>query len=519
MDDETGNVYWEVQGTAPDRKLIVEWYNRPHFSNTGSATFEAILYETSNAIEFRYLDTDFGNAAYNYGATATSGLQQNTTTAVQYSFNQPVLFGGKGLRFEPAAYTPQVLNLSASDSDFAEVNVQIPNIDVDPLSMSATQATNTTTNQTLNVGNTGNAPLTWEIAETQPDRPARTGVVAAPEPVFDVPAAVTSEKDCAAFENYLGNEPDGWAQFCGQPAEAPASSPSNPTSTGYTLNLRTPDRNLKRFTLNNWPGQTVVGAQAANIYGMDFDSTASTLYALNASTNELGTLSTTTGVFTSIVACPAPAAGTWTGLSIDPTTNVFYASTASQPVHTQPDHLLADVDRSVQRRQRHHDRHRGQPGRRDVRARHLHQLDLHHQHLHRRGDPGRPHRLSANFAQGMDFDNEDGTLYIFLYMGTGVNHYGTVNLATGAVTALATTNPTGEFEGATQTLGLCIPNDYGWLSTTPITGTTAANSVTPVTVTFDSTSLANGTTPASCASAATIPTTAPATRPAWCRCR
>ena len=48
MDDETGNVYWEVQGTAPDRKLIVEWYNRPHFSNTGSATFEAILYETSN---------------------------------------------------------------------------------------------------------------------------------------------------------------------------------------------------------------------------------------------------------------------------------------------------------------------------------------------------------------------------------------------------------------------------------------------------------------------------------------
>ena len=66
-------------------------------------------------------------------------------------------------------------------------------------------------------------------------------------------------------------EPDGWAEFCGQPAEAPASSPSNPTSTGYTLNLRTPDRNLKRFTLNNWPGQTVVGAQAANIYGMDFD--------------------------------------------------------------------------------------------------------------------------------------------------------------------------------------------------------------------------------------------------------
>ena len=76
MDDETGNVYWEVQGTAPNRKLIVEWYNRPHFNGVGTATFEAILYETSNAIEFRYLDTDFGNAAYNYGASATSAYSR-----------------------------------------------------------------------------------------------------------------------------------------------------------------------------------------------------------------------------------------------------------------------------------------------------------------------------------------------------------------------------------------------------------------------------------------------------------
>ncbi len=40
-----------------------------------------------------------------------------------------------------------------------------PNIDVDPLSMSSTQATNTTTQQTLDVGNTGDADLTWTIVE------------------------------------------------------------------------------------------------------------------------------------------------------------------------------------------------------------------------------------------------------------------------------------------------------------------------------------------------------------------
>ena len=38
IDSDTGDVYWEVQGprpTAADRRV----YNRPHFSNVGSATF------------------------------------------------------------------------------------------------------------------------------------------------------------------------------------------------------------------------------------------------------------------------------------------------------------------------------------------------------------------------------------------------------------------------------------------------------------------------------------------------
>jgi subtilisin-like proprotein convertase family protein len=57
---------------------------------------------------------------------------------------------------------------TASASDTATVNVEQgdpPNIDVDPLSMSATQQTNTTTQQTLNVENTGGGTLDWEIDE------------------------------------------------------------------------------------------------------------------------------------------------------------------------------------------------------------------------------------------------------------------------------------------------------------------------------------------------------------------
>ncbi len=132
MDSDTGNVYWEVQGTAPNRIAIVEWYNRPHFSNIGSATFEVILYEGTNEIKYQYLDVDFGNASYNNGASATVGINKDATTALQYSFNQPVIQNNMAIRFY------EVVRERVGQRH-GEVTVQTPNIDVDPLSMSSTQ--------------------------------------------------------------------------------------------------------------------------------------------------------------------------------------------------------------------------------------------------------------------------------------------------------------------------------------------------------------------------------------------
>ncbi len=150
IDSDTGDVYWEVQGTAPNRMLIVEWYNRPHYSNTGSATFEVILYETSNEIKYQYLDVDFGNASYNFGASATVGINKNATTALQYSFNQPVITDGKAIRFY------EVVPVSASATDVATVTVQTPNIDVSPLSLSETHLSPPqVTTQPLTIANTG----------------------------------------------------------------------------------------------------------------------------------------------------------------------------------------------------------------------------------------------------------------------------------------------------------------------------------------------------------------------------
>ncbi|MCO5242551.1 MAG: immune inhibitor A [Anaerolineae bacterium] len=63
-------------------------------------------------------------------------------------------------------------SVSAPGWDVDDVTVQScqpsggdPNIDINPLSMASTQATNTTTQQNLAVGNTGQADLTWNIFE------------------------------------------------------------------------------------------------------------------------------------------------------------------------------------------------------------------------------------------------------------------------------------------------------------------------------------------------------------------
>jgi len=103
IDSDSGNVYWEVQGTEPDRQLIVEWYNRPHYSNTGSGTFELVLYEGSNNILFQYADLDFGNASFNYGISATVGIQGDTVDAnnwfLQYSYNTASLHDNMAIKY------------------------------------------------------------------------------------------------------------------------------------------------------------------------------------------------------------------------------------------------------------------------------------------------------------------------------------------------------------------------------------------------------------------------------------
>jgi hypothetical protein len=91
IDSDTGNVYYATFGTAPHRIFVVEWYNRPHYSNVGNATFELILYEGTNNIKYQYQDVVFGNPSYDYGISATVGIRGLHPNYLQRSYNQAVI--------------------------------------------------------------------------------------------------------------------------------------------------------------------------------------------------------------------------------------------------------------------------------------------------------------------------------------------------------------------------------------------------------------------------------------------
>ncbi|RMF00578.1 MAG: hypothetical protein D6772_06190, partial [Bacteroidetes bacterium] len=100
LDSETGNVYWEVQGAAPARLFIVQWDMRPHFPGPGmgSGTVQLQIDEFTGNISFLYPDVDFGDAAFNGGASATIGIQgedvNGDLVAQQYSFNEAAVSDG-----------------------------------------------------------------------------------------------------------------------------------------------------------------------------------------------------------------------------------------------------------------------------------------------------------------------------------------------------------------------------------------------------------------------------------------
>jgi hypothetical protein len=86
-----GAIYYEFLGSAPHRKLIIQFQDVAHFGNASNTlTAQAILFEGSNSILVQYLDP-----STEAGSGATLGIQGDPDPEIewglQYSYNKAVL--------------------------------------------------------------------------------------------------------------------------------------------------------------------------------------------------------------------------------------------------------------------------------------------------------------------------------------------------------------------------------------------------------------------------------------------
>jgi len=320
----------------------------------------------------------------------------------------------------------------------AHFRLSLPNIDVSPLAMSSTQPAGTATNQTLNVGNTGVADLTWSILEEPAsivivgESGAASHPVTPPAPGTDGSRGFTSDSTpplvyespadfSEGFEDitnlpgwYMQNNsaPLGltnWFQgndtvfpaHAGAPTAYIGANFNNTAGAGTISNwLLTPQLNLSNGdTFSFWTRTTAASTWA--------DRLQVRLSMAGASTN-VGTSATDVGDFTELL------------LEINPT----QVGTGYPQVWTQYTVTLSGLA------------------------------------------PGASGRFALRY-----YVTDGGP------SGNNSNYIGIDTVEYTSAASLICANPA----------------DVPWLSVSPTSGTTAAGASTPVTVTFDSTGLAVGT--------------------------
>ena len=81
-----GTIYYETQGSPPNRQFIVQWDGISHFGSASSIfTYEVILSEIDDSMVFQYLTM---TGPFGEGSSATVGIENNAgTDGLEISFN------------------------------------------------------------------------------------------------------------------------------------------------------------------------------------------------------------------------------------------------------------------------------------------------------------------------------------------------------------------------------------------------------------------------------------------------
>lgn len=282
-----------------------------------------------------------------------------------------------------------------------------------------------------------------------------------------IPAVSAAQQRSAAECQKAGNsnqrEPAWWPAACGYLIPDSVRYATGPIKTlgdpAFHVNLRSTPDQLLTFSLPNANTATLVANTLSQpFFGLEHDNTTQTLYAVDNTTRQLGTLNKTTAVFTSLVTITGlGATENITGLAFQTsyaagpvylsagdgvTTNIYTINTttgAATVVGPTGTALMIDIAINSA----------GQMYGMDIGTDSLYTINTGTGAATLIGPTG----FNANFAQGMDFDKTTGVLYSWLYLGAGVNHFVQYNLATGAATIL--NSPTNiEAEGALTPVAL-----------------------------------------------------------------
>ncbi len=190
--DSSGNVWWRVDGTAPNRRMIVQWI-RPHFSQSGGApaVFQAWLGE-DGSLQFHYANTIFGDAVnpdWDMGGSATVGMQNaDASIGNQYSYNTPSVAPASAIAWTRTSPTRHVAEAGV------HLNVApalLPaTIAVTPSPVAATaQPGGAPVSMPLQIRNDGDHTLDWDAIEAPATHPS-----IAPQPQVALSPALRKQR-------------------------------------------------------------------------------------------------------------------------------------------------------------------------------------------------------------------------------------------------------------------------------------------------------------------------------------
>jgi hypothetical protein len=229
---------------------------------------------------------------------------------------------------------------------------------------------------------------------------------------------------------------------------------------------------------------------AGDFVGGDFD----TMYVVNNDNNGLYAVNTTTGVYTQIGTTTPPSGTTFSGLTGAPDGTMYGLTTSCSTSYlvtvdvttgaTTVIGSLTGVGCGIDLAFNTND---GMIYTVDLLTDNVYKIDPETAQVTLVGSTG----ISANYAQGMDYEEESGVLYwaAFNYT-TNVGELRIIDTTTGASTLI------GMFPGGAETDCLAFTtggiSDVTWLSEDPVAGTVPAGGSLPITVTFDATGLSVG---------------------------